>query len=1112
MAVYPIALSDEDYAFDWDATPSVPDAPTRLEPFASIDQGQVAGPYVPLPWDLASIVQQQRIQPDAFAPLIPLAKQFGVTPQTVMDALDYLSAASPDIGQQEAEDLLLGKQRPPDALAKVVAGAQQSLLRGAEGMTSVPMLATMGGAGALPQLGQRIVSGAFGAHMLSQAPAAAERLAEAVVSGDPEQIAGAATDFGQLGAFTAAAGTHAAAPRPQVFSRSLRELAATPEKPQVAAVEKAPVEPISAGADIGTVPPTESPARKPESVPAQLPAEPKGIAASVRVPGALQGAESGAVSLAPVKEMVDKISNTFATRGNKRIAAATRDAADNQSLVRGDQYGNGMTLEAKKAFGDDATKALDAVVAVIESGGDRAKLQDFIAQTQGKPGAEGARAAAEFAEAHWDEMQPLAERFRTDTAEQRAMEEAAGIKVEERQNYFPHLFDVTKLPGKGAEFFGTQGGGGGGKFRAQRTFNTIYDAIEAGYGPAIKTLNASEVLRARVGGGTQRVMNKAWVDSLRNLNDPTTSTPIVGDVTIDPNGVMLAPAGYEVKSVLNGPPVAVHQGYAKLMDALTGTSQVANFEVMGLPVGEALLKGEASIKHGMLLFDTFHASRMMQKAAFLSPSEFGPQLLNPKRFGKKGVSLLEYADRDLAEAVAQGEISPEIAKYVKANRADADLLLRRGLNVGQIQESLRSGIIKNIPLLGKYLKGFNDWVFKKVTRGAMMQGALIEFERIQKANPSWSREKVADKVSKDLNAYFGNLGRQGVFKSKTFQDLSRLILLAPNWFESMARSEVYGYGQLGKAAVDTARGQPKVGSVGKGMANGLLAYFIGTQVLNLITRGKPTWENEEEDHKMDAWIPDATGKSPGFFMSPMSVPAEITHDFFRYRSKKHDDSAESAFQIAKNKMSPMARAVYVMATGDTYKGKVNGTWNRAKQAAFSLVPVPIAGGGFFSDRPGQAQRQLTASAGFKTEPAETPLQQMRTIHSRWLANNPDPKVRSDYEQNLSASFPVSKYRDLDRALDSGDRVKILEAIEELRPLVKKDADIKQRMRPFIGEGIHSATKPLLHESAAMERKFLDTLTDKQRELYDRAIEDRRERWLLFLDVWPERGDRPEKPE
>src|SRR6185436_18738858 len=106
MAVYPQALSDEDYAFDWDATPSVP----VREPFSSIDQGQVSGPYTELPWDLRSIVAPSGIKGDAFAPLIPLARQFGITPQTVMDALDYLSAASPDIGQQEAEELLFGKQ------------------------------------------------------------------------------------------------------------------------------------------------------------------------------------------------------------------------------------------------------------------------------------------------------------------------------------------------------------------------------------------------------------------------------------------------------------------------------------------------------------------------------------------------------------------------------------------------------------------------------------------------------------------------------------------------------------------------------------------------------------------------------------------------------------------------------------------------------------------------------------------------------------------------------------------------------------------------------------------------------------------------------------------
>jgi hypothetical protein len=816
--------------------------------------------------------------------------------------------------------------------------------------------------------------------------------------------------------------------------------------------------------------------------------------------------------------LASRVRNAFGTRGNKQISAATKDAADNQARIMSDQSRNGLVLEAKKGFKDDYEQALKAVLPVIESGGDVAKLADFIAQTQGKPGATQAREAAQFAAKHWEAMQPLAERFRAETTRQRAMEEAAGLKVEERQNYFPHIFDVNKLPDRGAEFFPSQGAGGGSaKFRARRSFNTIYDAIEAGYGPAIKSMHAGDVLQQRVKNGAQRVMDKAWVDSLRTLDDPTTGTPLITDVTVDPNGVMLAPAGYEVKTVLNGPPVAVHQGYGKFIDSLTGQSQVGAFEVAGLPVGEGLLKGAAFIKHGTLLFDTFHASRMMQKAAFLHPTKFGPQVVNPRTFGKKGVSLLEYADSDLAEAVRQGDISPQIADWVRANRPQANLLIKRGLNVGQVHEALRAEIVKHVPVLGKYLSGFNGWVFQKVSRGALMEAGLLEMDRVQKANPSWSQEKVADKVAKDLNTYFGNLGRQGTFKSKTFQDLSRLILLAPNWFESMLRSEVYGYGQLGKAAVSTAAGKPKVGSIGRGMAGGLLAYFIGTQILNLVTRGTPTWNNPEEGHKLDAWIPDVTGKTPGFFLSPMSVPAEITHDFLRYRRNKGDESLEGAWQIAKNKMSPYSRAAYTLATGDTYRGKVGGTANRLKAAGAALVPVPIAAGGFLSDKAGQTQRQLTASMGFKTEPAETPKQRMRAVHNRWLANNPDPKLRAAYERDKLNPLPESQYRNLDSAVRYRDQKTALAELQKLRATVS-DKDIVKRMFPVIGRMFSTdprsrrQPKPLFHESAETEHKFRESLTEKQREVYDQALEDRKEDYQFFLEVWRERGPRPEVEE
>jgi hypothetical protein len=124
--------------------------------------------------------------------------------------------------------------------------------------------------------------------------------------------------------------------------------------------------------------------------------------------------------------------------------------------------------------------------------------------------------------------------------------------------------------------------------------------------------------------------------------------------------------GYAIKEIIPGVRIAVHEGYAGLFNALTGESHM----------WQPILKVEGAIKHGLLLFDTFHASRIAQRMLFLT---------GKVSYGK-GATLLEYADADLAKAVSDGVISQEMADYAKTNRVKAQLLINNGLNVGRVQE------------------------------------------------------------------------------------------------------------------------------------------------------------------------------------------------------------------------------------------------------------------------------------------------------------------------------------------------------------------------------------------------------------------------------------------
>jgi hypothetical protein len=380
---------------------------------------------------------------------------------------------------------------------------------------------------------------------------------------------------------------------------------------------------------------------------------------------------------------------------------------------------------------------------------------------------------------------------------------------------------------------------------------------------------------------------------------------------------------------------------------------------------------------------------------------------------------------------------------------------------------------------------FNRWVFDKLTRGAMLESAIIEHERVQKLNPKMSKEEVAFKVSRQINQMFGNLGRQGVFQSKTAMDMARLIGLAPQWVESMARTELGGYKQVGQSLVQGK--SPFTQTLGKGVGQGLLAYFAATQIINLVTRGNMTWNNPEKEHKLDAFIPDVTGKTNGFFLSPFSVVAELTHDMIRYTESEGDPLTATA-KILSNKASPLVRAGSVLATGyNPNREKIRGVWRRIEESAMALAPVPIPLSATVkgSDYPGQIQRQLTASAGFKTEPAQTSSGRIAKLAEAWRKDHGiQPGVQV-------TRFEGEGYGDIAYALRRGDKNAIAEHLEDLR---KEQPDSK--IIEHFAKSIHAPyTGSQAHEGA-----FMSTLGAFDKAVYKKARQDKMDALKLLREV------------
>ena len=347
----------------------------------------------------------------------------------------------------------------------------------------------------------------------------------------------------------------------------------------------------------------------------------------------------------------------------------------------------------------------------------------------------------------------------------------------------------------------------------------------------------------------------------------------------------------------------------------------------------------------------------------------------------------------------------------------------------------------------------------------------------------------------DINAYYGNLGRQGMFKSPIYRQWAQTLLLAPQWVEGLIQKEVRFASRLGRgvagAVVGTVapkagrvirgrEGLPTMGTLGRGVARGLIAGFVLTQTINLATRRKFTWQNEEEKHKGDAWIP--VGEGHGLWFSPMSVFGEVFHDILRISQTK-EKTWDAILQVGFNKLGPIGRMLNVLAHGKNERHEeITSTAGVIGEAAKQVVPVmgatPIslapllkAGGHKLApdfitpNKPGEFYQRMLSSVGFKTQVSESALRDISDIAHRFVKDNHlTPETGWTEEQTEEASF--TKLRAALRNDDMGSAKKLY------RELLKgRDADkVYASMKKW--------SQALFTGSAENERLFLNEITAK----------------------------------
>lgn len=563
-----------------------------------------------------------------------------------------------------------------------------------------------------------------------------------------------------------------------------------------------------------------------------------------------------------------------------------------------------------------------------------------------------------------------------------------------------------------------------------------------------------------------------------------------------------------VRTTANSKPIAVRKGYEKVIQSVMAQSVIPDIPVLG----QALMASQM-LKHGLILiFDSFHPGRLAQYAGAVA----GKNLWSVKKPGfHAGLHAIMYNPEALQEAVAKGMVSEKQARWATEpikiydkgriiqttrQRVLRELLLPMGLNATQTADVLYRNSIQKIPLIGeqwsKVLTPFNKWIFDRITPGMIAQSAVENLERINPKNRHLSLKDQAREVIRDMNIFYGNMGRNGIFKNPNTRDLAQIFILAPLWqngliakeFRTISRATGLSYA-LGRKGLGA---DVYFGPLTRGIVRGLGAYFVLSQMANLISRGKPTWENEEPDHKLDAWLP--LGKE-GIWLSPMSVFGEVTHDLIRLAQAK-PKNWDAITQFGNNKLGPIGRMGVILGEGRSPGGEqITSTGGVLARAASELAPAPISLGTFAKaaapgllggpPRPGQVAQRALSSIGIKTQLPTRPETEIRR-----MADNFVKRENLKFEPMAFSPTDQASYAKLRGALRNGDERGAAKILAELRQH-RTDDQIAKAMK-------QAATRPYTG-SKANEDLFLYSLGDKELQLYYEANMERAELYQSFLD-------------
>jgi hypothetical protein len=310
-----------------------------------------------------------------------------------------------------------------------------------------------------------------------------------------------------------------------------------------------------------------------------------------------------------------------------------------------------------------------------------------------------------------------------------------------------------------------------------------------------------------------------------------------------------------------------------------GRSAIQTFEVniggKTLRPGAAILRTGSEIKHVILSFSGFHQTTL-------------------------GVHGAEH------RTMPANMPEIDLADPVQSKLIDHGLMVAHFHASEAFGEGVASGgIVMKTPVIGPAYQAYAQYLFGDYMPRIKMAMAKHALERNQQRyGKTLSESQIFSLTADQANAAFGGVNYRALGRNKTFQDVLRLLLMAPDFLEARARF-------TGQALKPYGREQSTA------LMLGAAALYTAARVLNYMLDDKPHWDK----------------------------PFAVVHNGKDYELRTiQGDVAnliKDPIQFLKSRFSPVASFALGALSKTNWRGEKTTFPQQVKEAVKSNVPIPV---------------------------------------------------------------------------------------------------------------------------------------------------------------------------